>query len=199
VAGYRCDRCDRGTTGSLPYCVPCGECFDNWDTIIGELKEETDRLVTEGRNIKVSGAPGAFGKEFKEMEDKLDEVRRIIAGSNVTAEDLDSLREKLNQIRKNITDSGNDLDTVENDMADTTNRIEAANNRIDSIKLGLMISNRQRNIYDLMQQISGNLMLQALTTARKKVKGDQLPHKKKWTGQTTLSGNQNTLVDRWMT
>ena len=61
--------------------------------------EETDRLVTEGSNIKVSGAPGAFGKEFKDMEDKLDEVRRIIAGTNVTTEDLDAMREKLNQIR----------------------------------------------------------------------------------------------------
>lgn len=134
VAGYKCDRCDRGTTGSLPYCVPCGECFDNWDTIISELKEETDILVTEGSNIKVSGAPGAFGKEFKDMEDKLDEVRRIIAGTNVTTEDLDSMKEKLNQIRKNLTDSGNELDTVENDMADTTTRIETANNRIDGIK-----------------------------------------------------------------
>jgi len=38
VGGEKCDRCDRGTTGTLPYCVPCGECFTNWDTIINELR-----------------------------------------------------------------------------------------------------------------------------------------------------------------
>jgi len=40
VTGAKCDRCARGTTGSLPHCVPCGECFDNWDTIISELRSK---------------------------------------------------------------------------------------------------------------------------------------------------------------
>ncbi len=60
---------------------------------------ETDLLVEEGSNIKVGGAPGAFEKEFKEMEDKLDEVKRILSGANFTSADLDQLREKLNTIR----------------------------------------------------------------------------------------------------
>ena len=55
--------------------------------------------MAEGSNIKVSGAPGAFSREFKDMEDKLDEVRRIIAGTNVTAEDLESMTDKLAMIR----------------------------------------------------------------------------------------------------
>jgi hypothetical protein len=38
VTGYKCDRCARGTTGELPNCVPCGECFDNWDRIIRDLQ-----------------------------------------------------------------------------------------------------------------------------------------------------------------
>jgi len=37
ITGEKCDQCDRGTTGNLPYCEPCGECFDNWDQIITEL------------------------------------------------------------------------------------------------------------------------------------------------------------------
>lgn len=40
ITGQKCDRCDRGTTGMLPNCVPCGECFDNWDNIIQELKSK---------------------------------------------------------------------------------------------------------------------------------------------------------------
>jgi len=37
ITGLKCDQCDRGTTGDLPHCEPCGECFDNWDQIITEL------------------------------------------------------------------------------------------------------------------------------------------------------------------
>ena len=40
VTGYKCDRCARGTTGQLPNCVPCGECFDNWDRVIRDLRGE---------------------------------------------------------------------------------------------------------------------------------------------------------------
>ena len=38
VAGAKCDHCARGTTGTLPNCEPCGECFDDWDDIISDLR-----------------------------------------------------------------------------------------------------------------------------------------------------------------
>ena len=38
VTGTNCDMCDRGTTGNIPYCTPCGECFDDWSGIIANLK-----------------------------------------------------------------------------------------------------------------------------------------------------------------
>jgi laminin beta 1 len=44
VTGMKCDRCDRGTTGELPNCKPCGECYDNWDAIISELRSKCCKL-----------------------------------------------------------------------------------------------------------------------------------------------------------
>ena len=61
--------------------------------------DQTDSLIEQGSAIKVGGAPGAFEKEFNFMEEKLEEVRKILAGTNVTEADLDGLRDKLNSIR----------------------------------------------------------------------------------------------------
>ncbi len=65
------------------------------------ITDETDYLVNEGSQIKIGGAPGAFEEEFRQMEEKLNEVRQILAGANVTGKDLDELRDKLNLIRYN--------------------------------------------------------------------------------------------------
>lgn len=40
VMGYRCDKCTRGWRGEVPNCQPCGECFNNWDEILGDLKSK---------------------------------------------------------------------------------------------------------------------------------------------------------------
>ena len=56
-------------------------------------------LVNKGSNIKIGGAPGAFRREFEEMEKKLDEVQRILAGANVTSSDLEELEQQLDIIR----------------------------------------------------------------------------------------------------
>ena len=67
--------------------------------VLRTFPDETDLLIKEGSEIKVGGAPGAFDKEFRFMEDKLEEVRRILAGTNVTEADLDDLRDRLNTAR----------------------------------------------------------------------------------------------------
>jgi len=134
VGGARCDHCDRGTTGQLPNCVPCGECFDNWDRIIIELTNETNILVEMGENIKFEGPPGAFDEEFRIMEENLAEVRRIVGGANITSADIDLLTEKLTIIRTNLTTSSEELTTVESEVADTIIRVDTANTRIEALR-----------------------------------------------------------------
>lgn len=41
IGGYHCDRCDRGYYGTAPICTPCGECFENWDRIVQDLKSKS--------------------------------------------------------------------------------------------------------------------------------------------------------------
>jgi hypothetical protein len=56
-------------------------------------------LVRVAGEIKYGGAPGAFDKEFISMESKLEEVKNILAGSNISLESLEELQAKLRQIR----------------------------------------------------------------------------------------------------
>ena len=77
IGGEKCDRCARGFVGTAPYCEPCGECFDNWDRILNELKAETRKLVDQASNIRDTGTTGGYTREFETMEDKLSQVRII--------------------------------------------------------------------------------------------------------------------------
>jgi len=65
--------------------------------------EETTILISEGKLIKGGGASGAFEREFREMEDKLEEVRRILNGTGVSSSGLEDLRRRIKIIRLIIT------------------------------------------------------------------------------------------------
>ena len=133
VTGEKCDRCARGTTGELPNCTPCGECFDDWDVIITDLRRklssilftqpypqlfaqpylrlfsqpychiavETETFLRIASNISDQGID-AFDKEFSEMEEKLREVERIVNGTNVTPQDLQQLRDRIDELRSEV-------------------------------------------------------------------------------------------------
>ena len=53
MGGDKCDQCARGFKGRAPYCDACGECFDNWDRILTELRGERPGSVRESRTAAV--------------------------------------------------------------------------------------------------------------------------------------------------
>lgn len=134
VAGDRCDQCARGYTGHSPHCEPCGECFNNWNDIIQELKDRTLRLIDAAQRIKQTGTTGAYTKEFEEMEEQLKEVREILASANITGSDIEDLQILVNQIRSNLTDSQNLLDSIENELENTNQRIANANLALSDLR-----------------------------------------------------------------
>lgn len=40
IRGYHCDTCDRGTTGDVPNCTQCGECFDDWTDVLKNIESK---------------------------------------------------------------------------------------------------------------------------------------------------------------
>jgi len=56
-------------------------------------------LVGQAQNIALEGASGAFDKEFRVMEENLDEIRRIIESAGVSSYDVEELQKMLAEIR----------------------------------------------------------------------------------------------------
>jgi len=89
IGGEKCDECARGYVqradlspdhpvlnktipyGADPDCIPCGECFSNWDRILTNLETTTKEEVVKAEIVKVTGATGAYTRFFEEMEEKL--------------------------------------------------------------------------------------------------------------------------------
>lgn len=101
--------------GEAPYCSPCGECFDNWDDILTNLKSETDEIIEKAKKIKTQGATGAYTKEFEDIEKKIEKIRGILSNTVVSTRDIKKINEKIDKLRKRLEDSEQQLketDTV---------------------------------------------------------------------------------------
>ena len=60
---------------------------------------QTELLLDQGRNIQYHGAGGAFDKEFRVMEDNLEEIKKIIDNAGVSTIDVEELENLLKEIR----------------------------------------------------------------------------------------------------
>lgn len=63
------------------------------------LLDETQQLLDDASHIKQTGITGAYSKEFAEMEDKLEQVRMILAEANITGGDIEALQDLVDMLR----------------------------------------------------------------------------------------------------
>jgi len=80
ITGYNCDRCDRGTTGNIPYCTPCGECFDDWSKVLDELKGQLEGLEVKASNLVIASGSTIkdFSSEYFQLENRLTDIKKIL-------------------------------------------------------------------------------------------------------------------------
>ncbi|KAH9285907.1 Laminin subunit beta-1 [Echinococcus granulosus] len=97
IAGRRCDRCDRGTTGILPHCQTCGECWTNWDNTITAIVDELHRL----QNQTSSQLPSDL-KPVHNILQSLVEQLELIPASNLTDNHLKKLADVLQLIEGRV-------------------------------------------------------------------------------------------------
>lgn len=96
VSGPRCDVCARGYSGTFPDCQRCHQCFAEWDNIIGQLTNQTHRLVNKVNSLKVSGVSGPYKKTIESMEKSVADIR-VILNQNPASQPLTEIQELLQQ------------------------------------------------------------------------------------------------------
>ncbi|XP_021926605.1 laminin subunit beta-1 isoform X2 [Zootermopsis nevadensis] len=134
IGGEKCDQCARGYIGTAPHCRPCGECFDNWDRILNDLHDQTERVIHAASEIKQTGASGAYRREFEKMEKQLNEVTQLLENTTVSSHDLERLENLVEKFRANVNKSSEKLDEVENLLDNTASRIYEANLKLTDLR-----------------------------------------------------------------
>ena len=137
VIGERCEKCEDGTSGILPFCEPCGECYDTWLAEVDRIRGEVNNLTERAKMITSSGNLGEYEEEFKIMEAKLNEADSIIN------EGLSSQTKVLLSVEK--------IDMLETSLREMTRRVGVLNRLLTDTET----RNREvnRNIDDLWNQL----------------------------------------------
>lgn len=60
----------------------------------------TEDLIATAGKIKQTGATGAYSHEFESMEEKIEDVRKILLSANMTSQSLISLQDLISQLRQ---------------------------------------------------------------------------------------------------
>lgn len=97
VSGQRCDKCARGYQGEFPSCEPCHQCFAVWDTVVGELTNQTRRLEAQITELQSSGVTAPYKELVGSLERNAKAVREIVE-SNPAAVKLEQIQDLTHQI-----------------------------------------------------------------------------------------------------
>ncbi|KAK5849033.1 hypothetical protein PBY51_008708 [Eleginops maclovinus] len=150
VSGPRCDKCARGYQGEFPVCEPCHQCFAVWDTVVGELTNQTQRLEAQVTELKKSGVTSQYKDVIKKLNRNVGAVREILE-TNPTAVKLEQIEDLMHRITGVMSYLNGELNTTE----DTLNLLHSVANATDANLDALTEDANQMelSIQELRQQV----------------------------------------------
>uniref|UniRef100_A0A8B9LY97 Laminin, beta 1a n=1 Tax=Astyanax mexicanus TaxID=7994 RepID=A0A8B9LY97_ASTMX len=141
VSGPRCDTCARGYFGEFPNCERCHQCFSEWDIIIGDLTNQTHRLMQKVNTIKSSGITGPYQDTINNVERSANTIRDILAQNPATQTLMAEMNEKLNQTEEfmsQISDENNGTNTKLESFSEEAQKLQRTvkdlQDQVDSFK-----------------------------------------------------------------
>uniref|UniRef100_A0A8C8CHH6 Laminin, beta 1b n=1 Tax=Oncorhynchus tshawytscha TaxID=74940 RepID=A0A8C8CHH6_ONCTS len=143
VSGPRCNQCARGYHGEFPACQRCHQCFGEWDSVVGELTNQAQRLKDHVTELQTNGVTAPYtdtvssleisanaisgivenNPAIQKMEDvqqmmqlnvSEDSLSRLVVNANYTEASLDTLREQAQELERTVKDIGDRIKTVKN-------------------------------------------------------------------------------------
>ncbi|XP_035772035.1 laminin subunit beta-1-like [Neolamprologus brichardi] len=132
VSGPRCDTCARGFSGTFPNCSRCHECFAEWDNIIGQLTNQTHRLVNKVNALKASGVSGPYRKSIESMEKSVADIQTILDG-NPASQPLTEIQELLQEAGDLMGALSHTLNLTEQTLVQVEDLDSAAGTKLDSV------------------------------------------------------------------
>ncbi|KAM8861455.1 laminin subunit beta-1a [Synchiropus picturatus] len=150
VAGPRCDTCARGFSGTFPNCQRCHQCFSQWDEIVGQLTNQTHRLVNKLNTIKASGISGPYRASMELIEQNAAEIQKIL-DHNPATQPLSEIQELLQQTRDLVGVLGQNLNQTEQ----TLDQVLKDGSNVDT-KLDVVMSDAKKleqTVQDLLNQV----------------------------------------------
>lgn len=156
IGGEKCDRCGRGYFGKFPNCESCGECFEQWDLIIRDLKNQTQALLDRVKMLLEIGTTGPYAQEFNEIERMLDRIKQILDNQKLDEDAILNLKKQIEELAKLLQSLERALNDLEKDAERTTNRTIAVQDALrdyDRIagRLNLLIDALRENATQLQE------------------------------------------------
>ncbi|XP_062373562.1 laminin subunit beta-1b [Sardina pilchardus] len=111
-AGHRCDSCARGFSGTFPDCVRCHQCFSEWDATVGELTNQTRRLLQTVEDARVGGVVAPYKDLIDSIEESASELKAILEHDPVTAP-LEDTQKRLQEATELVAYLSRSLNVTE--------------------------------------------------------------------------------------
>ncbi|MCI4381846.1 hypothetical protein PGIGA_G00256700 [Pangasianodon gigas] len=148
VSGPRCDTCARGYFGEFPHCERCHQCFAEWDVIIGDLTNQTHRLVQKVNAIKSNGITGPYQDTINNVEKSANSIRELLAQNPATQPltEIQSLVEQATSMMAEMNEKLNQTEGLLSQISDnsTDSKLETLSEEAQKL---------QRTVKDLQDQV----------------------------------------------
>lgn len=139
MIGDKCDQCAQDTSGKMPQCEVCGECYYQWKVTLESLSRNISLEVPRAYNVSLTPQPGsgsinAYDKDLKELEDKLERVEMILKNQVTTENDTMVLEKELDSIDMQLQEVQDKVDMMKKDVRSSEMRTEDAKTEIQILR-----------------------------------------------------------------
>ncbi|XP_069384940.1 laminin subunit beta-1a isoform X1 [Paralichthys olivaceus] len=150
VSGPRCDTCARGFSGIFPDCRRCHRCFAEWDNVIGQVTNQTHRLVNKVNALKASGVSGQYKKSIDNIEKSAADIW-VVLNQNPASQPLTEIQHLLQQASDLMRALSQMLSHTEETLVQAEEGDSAAQSKLDSVTLDAQ--KLERTVQELLDQV----------------------------------------------